>query len=105
MQYKFFCLSVTKFVCVSLSIYQSVCECVSVTNFSQYLKNYCRYSDATFCIRYNFATSRLYQNFKSIGPTVLPTEQLKVGNRKNGFSKLKNFLYSLQMLPNLALIS
>ncbi|KAK9500098.1 hypothetical protein O3M35_001433 [Rhynocoris fuscipes] len=69
-----------------------------------------KYSDAIFCIRYIFPTSRLYKNFKSIGPTVLPTEQLKVANfvstnPKNGLSQLKNFLYSLLILLNLNLIS
>ncbi|KAK9508196.1 hypothetical protein O3M35_007913 [Rhynocoris fuscipes] len=39
-----------------------------------------KYSNATFCIRYNFAMRRLCQNFKSFGLTVLPTEQLKVAN-------------------------
>ncbi|KAK9496807.1 hypothetical protein O3M35_012961 [Rhynocoris fuscipes] len=65
-----------------------------------------------FCIRYNLATSRLYQNFKSIGTTVLPTEQHKVANfvstisqERTAFSQFQNFLYSLLILLNLALIS
>ncbi|KAK9508214.1 hypothetical protein O3M35_007927 [Rhynocoris fuscipes] len=36
---------------------------LSVTKFCLYLKNYCRYSDTTFCIRYYLAMRRLYQNF------------------------------------------
>ncbi|KAK9509316.1 hypothetical protein O3M35_006659 [Rhynocoris fuscipes] len=70
--------------------------CVPVTNIGLYPRNYFRYSDATFCIQYNLAMRRLYQNFKYsfatfcirynstmrrlcqnfklIGPTVLPTQ-------------------------------
>ncbi|KAK9510422.1 hypothetical protein O3M35_005213 [Rhynocoris fuscipes] len=51
-----------------------------------------------------------YLHLKSIRPTVLPTQQLKVANfvpsyLKNGFSQLKNFLYSILILPNLDLTS
>ncbi|KAK9512076.1 hypothetical protein O3M35_000585 [Rhynocoris fuscipes] len=53
--------------------------------------------------------SRLYQNFKSIGSSVLPTEQLKFRilcppYLKNGLSQLKSCLYSILILPNLDLI-
>ncbi|KAK9505094.1 hypothetical protein O3M35_009235 [Rhynocoris fuscipes] len=34
----------------------------------------------SYLIKYNFAKSRLSQNFKSIGPIMLPTEQHKVAN-------------------------
>ncbi|KAK9507457.1 hypothetical protein O3M35_007309 [Rhynocoris fuscipes] len=51
---------------------------------------------------------RLYQNFKSIAPTVfLLVDQLKVANSeshyfKNGINQLKNFLYSLLICNCLA---
>ncbi|KAK9500390.1 hypothetical protein O3M35_001667 [Rhynocoris fuscipes] len=60
---------------------------------------------------HKLAMRRLYQNFKLIGLTVLPTEQLKVSKfvsptcLKNGLSQLNNFLYSTQKLFNLDLIS
>ncbi|KAK9498370.1 hypothetical protein O3M35_003016 [Rhynocoris fuscipes] len=50
---------------------------------------------------------RLYQNFKSIRPTVLLTELLKVAKflcptyPNNGFSHPKNFLYSILILLKL----
>ncbi|KAK9511819.1 hypothetical protein O3M35_000409 [Rhynocoris fuscipes] len=57
----------------------------------------------TFCIQYNFALRRLYQNFKSIRLKVLPI--LCPPYLKNGFRQFKNLLYSILMLFNLDLIS